>query len=171
MGQSPYEKIIFVTQRYLFNLYCTTMFRKISIIVLLAFSSVFSFCKKNKQVQDNIAYQTVNISININNPLSFPIQTVGGWMYIDGGVNGIIVYRKTGTNTPVDFVALERTSTELPNNPDAKVKVQSDGFTLKDTISGAKWQIYDGGIISGASQNLRLYNAVFDGINTLTIRN
>lgn len=147
------------------------MFRKISIIVLLAFSGLFSFCKKNKQVQDNIAYQTVNISININNPLSFPIQTVGGWMYIDGGVNGIIVYRKTGTNTPVDFVALERTSTELPNNPDAKVKVQSDSFTLKDTISGAKWQIYDGGIISGASQNLRLYNAVFDGINTVTIRN
>jgi len=171
MGQSPYEKIIFVTQRYWFNLYCITMFRKISILVLLTFCFVFSFCKKNKQVQDNIAYQTVNISININNPLSFPIQTVGGWMYIDGGVNGIIVYRKTGTNTPVDFVAIERTSSELPNNPDARVKVQSDNFTLKDSISGAKWQIYDGGIISGASQNLRLYNAVFDGINTLTIRN
>jgi hypothetical protein len=147
------------------------MFRKISILVLLAFCFAFSFCKKNKQVQDNIAYQTVNISININNPLSFPIQTVGGWMYIDGGVNGIIVYRKTGTNTPVDFVAIERTSSELPNNSDARVKVQSDNFTLKDSISGAKWQIYDGGIISGASQNLRLYNTVFDGMNTLTIRN
>jgi hypothetical protein len=45
-------------------------------------------------------------------------------------------------------------------------------FTLKDTISGSKWQIFDGGLISGsATQNLRLYNASFDGINTLNIRN
>lgn len=147
------------------------MFRKISILFLLAVVTVFSFCKKNKTVQDNIAYQTVNITMYPNDPLYFKLQTAGGWVYINGGVNGIIVYRKTTTNTPVDFVAIERTSTALPNDPDARVKVQADNFTLKDTISGAKWQIFDGGIISGSSQNLRLYNAVFDGNNTLTIRN
>jgi hypothetical protein len=149
------------------------MFRKITFIVLLGFVSIFSFCKKkNKPVQDNIAYQTVNITLYPNDPLYFNLQTAGGWVYINGGVNGIIVYRKTSTNTPTDFVAIERTSTALPNDPNAKVKVQSDNFTLKDTITGSKWQIFDGGIISGsASQNLRLYNAVFDGINTLTIRN
>jgi hypothetical protein len=149
------------------------MFRKFSILFLLVFLSVFSFCKKkNQTVQDNIAYQTVNVTLYPNDPLYFKLQTAGGWVYYDNaGVNGLIIYRKTATNSPTDFVALERTSTVLPNNPNAKVKVQSDSFTLKDTISGAKWQIFDGGIISGASQNLRLYNAVFDGINTLTIRN
>jgi len=148
------------------------MFRKIGILFLLVLMSIFSFCKKRAQtVQDNIAYQQVNLTIYPNDPLYFKLQTAGGWVYIEGGVNGIIIYRKTTTNTPNDFVALERTSTELPNDPDARVKVQSDSFTLKDTISGAKWQIFDGGVISGASQNLRLYNAVFDGINTLTIRN
>jgi len=148
------------------------MFRKISILFLFMMAFVFSFCKKkNQTVQDNIAYQTVNVTIYPNDPLYFNLQTAGGWVYINGGVNGIIVYRKTATNAPTDFVAIERTSTVLPNDPNAKVKVQSDSFTLKDTISGAKWQIFDGGIISGASQNLRLYNAVFDGINTLTIRN
>lgn len=133
----------------------------------------FSFCKKkNQTVQDNIAYQTVNITMYPNDPLYFKLQTVGGWVYIAGGLNGIIVYRKTMTNSPTDFIALERTSTALPDNPDAKVKVQTDNFTLKDTISGSKWQIIDGGLISGpAIQNLRLYNAVFDGNNTLTIRN
>ena len=100
------------------------------------------------------------------------IRAVGGWVYIAGGVNGIIVYRKTTTNSPTDFIAVERTSTALPDDPDAKVKVQSDNFTLKDTISGSKWQIFDGGLISGpAVQNLRLYSAIFDGNNTLTIRN
>ena len=149
------------------------MFRKISILFLLVFLSVFSFCKKkNQTVQDNIAYQTVNVTIYPDDPLYFKLQTAGGWVYYDNaGVNGLIIYRKTATNAPTDFVAIERTSTVLPNDPNAKVKVQSDSFTLKDTISGAKWQIFDGGIISGASQNLRLYNAVFDGINTLTIRN
>jgi hypothetical protein len=149
------------------------MFRKFSILFLLVLLSVFSFCKKkNQTVQDNIAYQTVNVTLYPNDPLYFKLQTAGGWVYYDNaGVNGLILYRKTATNSPTDFVALERTSTVLPNNPNAKVKVQSDSFTLKDTISGAKWQIFDGGIISGASQNLRLYNAVFDGINTLTIRN
>ena len=149
------------------------MFRKISILFLAAIITVFCFCKKkNQTVQDNIAYQTVNITIYPNDPLYFKLQTVGGWVYINGGVNGIIVYRKTTTNSPNDFVALERTSTALPDDPDARVKVQSDNFTLKDTISGSKWQIFDGGFISGsATQNLRLYNAVFDGNNTLTIRN
>jgi hypothetical protein len=149
------------------------MFRKIGIIVLLGCVSIFSFCKKkSKTVQDNIAYQTVNITIYPNDPLYFKLQTAGGWVYVNGGVNGIIVYRKTATNAPSDFVAIERTSTALPDDPFAKVKVQTDNFTLKDSISGSKWQIYDGGLISGpASQNLRLYNAIFDGINTLTIRN
>lgn len=149
------------------------MFRKISIIFLVVTAAVFCSCKKKaKAVQDNIAYQTVNITLYPNDPLYFKLQTAGGWVYINGGVNGIIVYRKTATNSPTDFIALERTSTALPDDPDARVKVQSDNFTLKDTISGSKWQIFDGGLISGsATQNLRQYNAVFDGNNTLTIRN
>lgn len=108
-----------------------------------------------------------------NDPLySIQLGAVGGWVYINGGVNGIIVYRKTTTNSSSDFVALERTSTYLPENSYASVKVQADRFTLKDTISGSKWQIFDGAVMSGpATQSLRLYTAVFDGINTLTIRN
>lgn len=149
------------------------MFNKISILILVFVVALFSFCKKkNNTVQDNIAYQTVNITMYPNDPLYFKLQTVGGWVYISGGVNGIIVYRKTATNSPTDFVALERTSTSLPDDPNARVKVQADNFTLKDTISGSKWQIVDGALISGpATQNLRSYNAIFDGNNTLTIRN
>ena len=149
------------------------MFRKISILILLVFINIFSSCKKKSQtVQDNIAYQTVNITLYPNDPLYFKLQMAGGWVYINGGVNGIIVYRKTTTNSPNDFIAIERTSTALPDDPNAKVKVQSDNFTLKDTISGSTWQIFDGGLIAGpATQNLRQYNAIFDGINTLTIRN
>jgi len=135
-------------------------------------SSLVCCDKKNNTVQDNIAYQTVNITMYPNDPLNFKLGSVGGWVYVNGGVNGIIVYRKTMTTSTSDFVAIERTSTALPNNPDAKVKVQNDNFTLKDTISGTTWNIIDGSILKGTTNlNLRTYNATFDGINTLSIRN
>ena len=149
------------------------MFRKISILFLLATLSIFSFCKKKTTpVQDNIPYQTVNINIYPNDPLNFKLQVVGGWMYVNGGVNGIIVYRQTQTGSS-DFIALERTSTYLPNDADARVKVLPDNFTLKDTVSGSKWQLNNGALISGpATIALRQYNTLYDnGTGVLNIRN
>lgn len=134
--------------------------------------SIGSCKKKAKTVQDNIAYQTVNLTIYPNDALYFKLQAVGGWAYIRGGVNGIIVYRKA-QNSAADFVALERTSTQLPDNPDAAVKVQADSFTLKDTISGSTWRIIDGAILGGPTQRpLRLYSTFYDNASgALTIRN
>jgi hypothetical protein len=155
----------------LFNGDCYGMFRIFSILLVVLFFS--SSCKKKaKVVQDNIAYQTVNLTIYPGEPLYFKLAPVGGWMYIRGGVNGIIVYRKA-QNSAADFVAIERTSTQLPDNPDALVKVQSDNFTLKDTISGSTWQITDGVVLSGPAQlPLRLYSTLYDnGTGALHIRN
>lgn len=154
------------------------MFRKISIIVLITSSSFFYNCKKKATtvVQDNIAYQAVNIVIYPNDPIysasPHSIQYAGGWEYINGGVNGIIIYRQSTNNTPTDFIAIERTSTYLPDNARAAVVVLSNNITLKDTVSGSTWQVFNGSVTSGpATQNLRLYNATYDGLNTLTIRN
>ena len=139
---------------------------------MAALLSGVSCKKKAKAVQDNIAYQTVNLTLYPNDPLYFELTKVGGWVYYRGGVNGIIIYRKA-QNSAADFVALERTSTQLPDNPDALVKVQSDNFTLKDTISGSKWQIIDGAVMSGPAQlPLRLYSTLYDsGSGALYIRN
>ena len=121
---------------------------------------------------DNIPYQTVNINLYPNDPLNFKIQAVGGWIYITGGVNGIIVYRQTMTGSS-DFIAIERTSTYLPNDAGAKVKVLSDNFTLKDTVSGSKWQLNNGAVMTGpASLALKQYQAIYDnGTGVLNIRN
>jgi len=139
---------------------------------MIFFGVTFSSCKKKKAVQDNIAYQNVNLTIYPNDPLNFKLQVVGGWIYYNAGVNGIIIYRKTIVGAS-DFVAIERTSTYLPTNPDAKVIVQSDNFTLKDTISGSKWQIIDGALSQGpATLPLRQYYTNYDnGTGILTIRN
>jgi hypothetical protein len=127
--------------------------------------------KKNQQSQpaanNPVPSTPVSITLYPNDPLNFKIQAIGGWMYYSGGINGIIIYRKSEQ----EFIALERTSSYLPDNANAKVKVQNDNFTCKDSISGSKWQIIDGTVIAGpATWGLRLYGTTFDG-NVLKIRN
>lgn len=148
------------------------MFKKFTILVFCLIFACLSCKKKSKTVRDNIPFQTVNITLYPNDPLYFKLQIVGGWVYIKGGVNGIIVYRKA-QNSADDFIAIERTSTYLPDNADALVKVQNDNFTLKDTISGSKWQIIDASIVAGpATVGLRVYSSLYDsGTQALTIRN
>jgi hypothetical protein len=140
------------------------------IIVLITILFMGFACKK-KQTKNNvnnpIPYVPVQITIYPNDPLNFKIQAIGGWMYWSGGINGIVIYRKSDQ----EFVALERTSPQLPNNPAAKAQVMSDNFTLRDTISGSRWRIFDGSVTQGPSEwGLQLYGTTFDG-NVLRIRN
>jgi hypothetical protein len=144
--------------------------KKAFILILLC--SVFS-CKKNQtqSVTNNpVPSVPVNYTIYPDNPLNFKLQAIGGWMYIDNvGVNGIIVYRKSTE----EFVAIERTSSYLPNNPGAKVKVLSDNFTLRDSISNSQWRIIDGTVTKApATWALRLYGTTLSSDkSTLVIRN
>lgn len=128
-------------------------------------------CKKKNSAQNPVNHPVPNVPVNINvypnDPTNFKIQAIGGWVYYPGGINGIIIYRKSTQ----EFVAIERTSSYLPNNGAALAKVQSDNFTLKDTVSNSKWQIIDGTITNGpATWPLRLYGTSYDG-NVLKIVN
>ncbi|MBP7809492.1 MAG: hypothetical protein KA163_09380 [Bacteroidia bacterium] len=143
--------------------------KKIKIISAVLICVLAVACKKKATpVQDNgVPYVPINVVIYPNDPLNFKIQTPGGWMYFSGGAGGLIVYRKSTT----EFTVLDRTSTYLPDDFNARVKVQSDAFSCKDTISGSKWQIVDGAIMNGpATLPLRLYNNTYDG-NALRITN
>ncbi len=143
--------------------------KKIQILLIALVCIAPVACKKKAtRVQDNgIPYVPINIVIYPGDPLNYKIQTAGGWQYFSGGVDGLIVYRKA----PTEFVVLERASTYSPDNFDARVKVQTDAFTLRDTVSGSKWQIFDGGVMAGpATLPLRVYRNTYDG-NALRITN
>jgi hypothetical protein len=137
-------------------------------LVLLVLFSALSCKKKAKNVAEHpVRYIPVSIVMYPNDPLNFKIQAIGGWTYIDGGLNGIIVYRKSAE----EFVALERTSPQLPDDPKARANVLSDNFTLADTISGSQWRIFDGAVTKGPTEwTLRLYGTTYDG-SVLKIRN
>lgn len=141
------------------------------ILTMLLFILVVISCKKKKtETPPQYPIPNVPVSVNIypNDPTNFKIQAVGGWMYYPGaGINGLIIYRKTLEQ----FVVLERTSPENPNNPGSAVKVQSDNFTCKDTIKNGLWQIVDGAVMnSSAAWALKQYATSYDG-NLLMIRN
>ena len=129
-------------------------------------------CKKKKTTdptpQYPIPYAPINITIYPNDPTNFKLQAIGGWMYYSGaGVQGLIIYRKT----QADFLAIERASPENPNVAGSALKVQSDNFTLKDTIKNARWQIVDGAPMNSSSKwQLRFYGTSYDG-NVLRVMN
>lgn len=148
------------------------MLSKINIYLFVLSVGLFTGCKKNNTTQSNVPYQPVYIKVYPNDPLNSKLQSVGGWIYVAGGVNGIIVYRQSQSGTS-DFISIERTSTYLPNDANARVKVLSDNFTLKDTVSGSTWQINNGAVLNGpASLPLRQYATTYDsGSGTIVISN
>lgn len=135
------------------------------IYVFLA-SVLVTSCKKQTPPATNVPPALVDLTLYVNDPTNFKIQTIGGWIYYTAGVNGLIIYRKSQQ----EIITLERTSTADPNNAKARAIVQPDNFTCKDTISGSTWQIVDGAVMSGpATLPLKQYPTSFDG-NVIRIK-
>ena len=114
---------------------------------------------------DNDVYDfpqvNVNLNLYINNPEFFNIEAPGGWIYLNGGVAGILLYRKNLD----EFIAYDRASTYNPVE-DCAINVDSDNIILKDPCSDSQFLITDGSVIQGpASQALKRYNTNLYGSN------
>ena len=122
-------------------------------------------CKGNQNPVPNVP---VNISINLDLPSYQPLNAPGGWVYVNGGSRGIVVYRNFN-----EFVALDRTGTYDVSNPNAVVIVDTiNTFELLDTTCSARYSITSGAVVSGpAKYGLRRYNATWDGAYTVSIYN
>lgn len=109
----------------------------------------------------------LDISINVNNPAYADLAVTGGWLYLSGGSQGLIVYR----SGPADFVALDRHCPYQPANI-CRVHVDSSQVIARDTACcGSAFLITDGSVVQGpAAINLRRYNTSFNG-TTLRIFN
>ena len=114
---------------------------------------------------ENDAYDfpqvNVNLNLYINNPEFFNIEAPGGWIYLNGGVAGILLYRKNLD----EFIAYDRASTYNPVE-DCAITVDSDNIILKDPCSDSQFLITDGSVIQGpASQALKRYSTNLYGSN------
>lgn len=147
---------------------CVTMFNKgkyVFIGLLLCF--VCNSCKKNSQSnKSGVPTAPVDMYIYIT---SYPsLNTPTGWAYVNGGVRGILVYRKSST----DFMAYERNCTYLPSNTCARINADIGGIFAIDTCCSSKFLMSDGSVNVGpATIPLTKYQATFDGTNTIHIFN
>ncbi len=134
-------------------------FLLLPLAVLLA-----SSCKKENQ--SGVPPVALDISININLPEYADLQVPGGWAYLTGGSQGLVVYRVSTD----EFTALDR---HCPVNPEnlCRVTVDESQVVAKDTACcEATFLLQDGQPLSVSGISLRKYNTIFNG-TTLRIYN
>jgi nitrite reductase/ring-hydroxylating ferredoxin subunit len=137
------------------------LFVSISLLVLMNWG-----CKKESTV-GGVPIVAVNLTLYINNPSYTSLSAVGGWMYIDGGVKGIVIYRESIS----DFKAYDRNCTYNPTSTCATIVVENTNIIAVDSCCGSKFSILDGSVINGpAALSLKQYNTFYDG-NILRIYN
>jgi hypothetical protein len=119
---------------------------------------VISSCKDTGNYRDPLPYVYVNEQVFMNELRSLPLTTRdGAYIYITGGLKGIIVYRKG----PGQFVALDRQS---PGPGGCPVRVAIAQQYVEDSCSNSQFD-FNGYLLTGsAGANLRSYNLSYDGI-------
>ncbi|HMU13882.1 MAG TPA: hypothetical protein PKE53_07750 [Flavobacteriales bacterium] len=123
------------------------------VIALLSVS-----CKKESTT--GVPPVQLDVSININLPEYADLQVVGGWVYLTGGSQGLIVYRKNQD----EFSALDRHCPFQPENL-CHVIVDESGVIARDTACcHSAYLIMDGQPTEGPSSfPLKAYHTTFNG--------
>lgn len=138
------------------------------IYALLVTMMYITSCGK-ENTNPNIPLPPVNIQIDPNSTVYLNLNIPGGWEYLTAPSpsRGILVYRVNSD----EFIAYERTCTYDPENPLAKVIVESNYTTAIDTICGSRFILLDGSPFEGpAKSSLVRYQTMYDG-NYLYIYN
>ncbi len=130
---------------------------RLATIIICAVS--LSDCKKGSD-EHQVPAIAVNLNISTNLAQYNDLNFIGGWIYLDGGYNGILVYRATNE----DFKAYDRQAPYQVIN-DCQIRVDSSDVVVEDTCSGSLWLLQDGQILNGpAAFPLKEYQTYFDGI-------
>ena len=131
---------------------------KISTCFLLVILSLAYGCRKENE--NTVPNTAVDIYIYTSNPSFINLNAVGGWVYITGGVRGILVYRKSTS----EFMAYDRNCTYQPTNTCSTIVVNNTNIIAVDSCCGSQFSIYDGSVLHGpAGLPLKTYSTIFDG--------
>lgn len=130
---------------------------------------LFSCKKENKNQQLGIPYVNVDRYILLNDPNSLSLNAVGGFLYLNAGSRGIIVYHRAFE----EYVAFDRHCTYNTSDACGKVSLDSaSNVILHCACCTSKFSLIDGSVLNGPSLNpLLQYNAQISGPATLHIYN
>ncbi len=139
-------------------------FTKIVIFFVLVSSFIIApSCDR----QNQIPYVYVNIVIYPDLPEYSSIKTPGNYLYLTGGVKGIVLYCQFTDN----YLAYERNCPNDPYEKNAILEVDSSGLFLVCKQCKSKFFMYDGGIADSPSKYPVLRYATYFENNTLYIQN
>ncbi len=107
------------------------------LLFLLVLISFFS-CEKNG-TNDILPNLTVNIIIDLNLPQYLDLQTPSGWVYTNGGIQGIIIQNTGIGGQP--YKVFERA---CPNNDCTNPMTFDGSLKLKCPCDASEYSIIDG---------------------------
>jgi hypothetical protein len=84
-----------------------------------------------------VPYVNVNIEINLNDIDNVALKQIGGFIYIEGGVRGIILRRESQDV----YRAFDRNCTFQPDDECAVVEMHSTGFYIEDTCCASTFDL------------------------------
>jgi len=136
------------------------------VLFIIGLSLFQASCKKNNQY---VPYVAIDTYLSLNLPSYINLNGVGGWTYVSGGNDGLIVYRQTQTI----FMVYDRYCTYNVEGSCGGASVDSSNVSISCVCDGSKYQIFDGAVIQGpATINLQQYRADYNELNnTLHIYN
>lgn len=104
-------------------------------------------CKKNERnisQYENIPQIGVNVYLQLDQPAYFNLSTTGGYVYLNEGARGVIIYRTIDA-----YKAYERHSPHRSNEECAFVSADSSGIYAVEECDGIKYYLVDGTVATG----------------------
>ncbi len=134
-------------------------------LLALTFVLISDGCRKKEDLVPNVY---VNFTIFLSDPEFATLQTIGNYVFVTGGVSGIVIYR----NSQTEFTAYDRCCTYKPSERCAVLPDTSNSLFLRCPCCNSKFSLIDGSVQSGpAERALTSYSASFDQNNTLQVTN
>ena len=111
-------------------------------VLFCAIVPVICLQSRCNEQQQYIPYVPVDFSVNVNLPAYIDLSVPSGHILVNGGSQGIVLYRYTLDQ----FVALDRHATaDITSN--CQVEVAEDGLILTDPCGDSEWLIIDGSVV------------------------
>ena len=140
----------------------------ISVYLMLIFSALTTLgCSDREPTVSCFPKAPVNVQLNLNLPAYFPIQTIGGWMYINeqsAGTRGLIVVR-----TANGFNVYDRNAPHICPENNTTLEVV-DNIKIVCPKDKAEWILISGQPVKVAKVSPKTYPSQYDAFaNTLYI--
>jgi len=131
---------------------------------------LLSSCKKdNLNQQLGIPYVKVDQYILLNSPSSQGLNSVGGWLYLNAGSRGIVVYHRAYD----EYVAFDRHCTWKPEQSCGKLSLDTASTVILNcACCESKFSLIDGSVLKGPAVYAMLpYQARLSDPYTLHVYN